>query len=292
MAGGESRKKKMPKITKKTRLTQDQVKELIEYIPNTGVFNRIKKLSNNCKMRDIAITKKNGYQYININGGSHLAHRIAFLYMDGCIPKYIDHIDGNRSNNVWTNLRRASSTENARNRCDTPDRELPKNVYLDKRRGTYYVQVCLGGKKRHTISGIKNLEEALDISIDLRKNLFGEFDRYEYSPWDDCGWTKSRYFGFIRSALRRASVKYPVKYQVLQEARRPYSGKDKRTKWEYSCSICKKWFKTKDVEVDHIKPVGSLLKYSDLDRFCRRLFCEKDNLQVLCKSCHGEKTHG
>lgn len=102
-------------------------------------------------------------------------------------------------------------------------------------------------------------------------------------------WTESRYWSFIRSALRRAWVKYPVRYQILQENRRVYKGDDKRTKWEYKCNTCKKWFKTKEIEVDHIKPAGSLLKYSDLGGFCKRLFCEKDNLQVLCKKCHRSK---
>lgn len=76
----------------------------------------------------------------------------------------------------------------------------------------------------------------------------------------------------------------------MQEARREYRGADKRTKWEYKCSECKKWFKTKDVQVDHIKPAGSLKDYSDLPQFVENLFCEKDNLQVMCKPCHAVKT--
>lgn len=103
-------------------------------------------------------------------------------------------------------------------------------------------------------------------------------------------WTKARYFSFIRSALRRASSKYPVKWQVLEKARRPFRGKDKRTKWEYQCNSCKHWFKTKDVQVDHIIPAGSLRDYEDLAGFVERLFCEEDNLQVLCNTCHDVKT--
>jgi 5-methylcytosine-specific restriction endonuclease McrA len=106
-----------------------------------------------------------------------------------------------------------------------------------------------------------------------------------------CGktWTEARYWSFIRSALRRAWVKYPVRYQALQAARRPYTGKDKRTKWEYRCNLCNSWFKTKDVEVDHIEECGSLKNYRDLMGFCKRLFCELDNLQVVCKPCHKAK---
>lgn len=103
-------------------------------------------------------------------------------------------------------------------------------------------------------------------------------------------WTKARYWTFIRSALRKAWSKYPVKYQVLQEARRPSQLDDKRTKWQYQCNNCKGWFKTKEVQVDHIESAGSLKDYDDLPSFVSRLFCEKDNLQVLCHSCHKVKT--
>lgn len=110
------------------------------------------------------------------------------------------------------------------------------------------------------------------------------------SPWEDCKWTRSRYFSFIRSCLRRAWSKYPVKYQALQDARKPYDGEDKRTKWLYQCNICKEHFKGKEVEVDHMIPAGSLKDYSDLAGFVERLFCSKKDLQVLCKPCHKELT--
>jgi len=76
----------------------------------------------------------------------------------------------------------------------------------------------------------------------------------------------------------------------MESARKPYTGKDKRTKWVYECASCSKTFKSTEVNVDHIEPAGSLTKYSDLPGFVKRLFCEADNLQVLCKSCHDVKT--
>lgn len=103
-------------------------------------------------------------------------------------------------------------------------------------------------------------------------------------------WTTARYFSFIRSALRRAWTKYPVRYQVMEKARKPYSGKDKRTKWVYECAQCQKLYKSTEVNVDHITPAGTLTKYSDLPKFVERLFCESSNLQVLCKTCHDVKT--
>jgi 5-methylcytosine-specific restriction endonuclease McrA len=101
-------------------------------------------------------------------------------------------------------------------------------------------------------------------------------------------WTESRYFQFIRTALRGAFSRYPVKYQVLQEAKRIVTGQ--RHKYEHQCASCKNWFKAKEVQVDHIKPAGSLKCYDDLPSFVSNLFCEADNLQVLCKPCHKAKT--
>jgi len=46
----------------------------------------------------------------------------------------------------------------------------------------------------------------------------------------------------------------------------------------------------KNVNVDHICPAGSLNSAQDLPGFVERLFCEIDNLQVLCEKCHNVKT--
>lgn len=104
-------------------------------------------------------------------------------------------------------------------------------------------------------------------------------------------WSTSRFFGFLRSALRSAYNRWPPKFQVLAKARRPYEGNDKRTKWEFQCNDCKGWKKSSEVSVDHIIPAGSLNTFEDLPGFCQRLFCSEDDLQLLCKDCHQIKTN-
>lgn len=104
-------------------------------------------------------------------------------------------------------------------------------------------------------------------------------------------WTEAKYWGFLRSALRSAYNKWPPKYEVLRAARRPYKGKDKRQKWEFQCAVCKKWFKQREISVDHVVPAGALSKYDDLVGFVQRLFVGPEGLQVLCtKTCHAAKT--
>jgi hypothetical protein len=79
---------------------------------------------------------------------------------------------------------------------------------------------------------------------------------------------------------------------VKEKARRKKpQGKKGRHRFEYQCAECKKWYMDKEVGVDHIKPAGSLKSFDDLPQFVETLFCEEDNLQVLChKPCHANKT--
>ena len=101
-------------------------------------------------------------------------------------------------------------------------------------------------------------------------------------------WTEARFWGFLRSALRLASRKWPPRAAALRASRRPYTGPNKRQKYEHRCAMCGGWFMGKDVEVDHVLPCGQLKAYEDLPEFVRRLFCEEDGLRVLCKRCHAD----
>lgn len=103
-------------------------------------------------------------------------------------------------------------------------------------------------------------------------------------------WTTARFWSFIRSTLRRAWTRWPPKYEAMNSAKRKYDG-DSRQKWEYQCAECNKWFKQKEVEVDHIEPAGQLKDYSDLPGFVERLFVGPQSLRVLCKGCHRRITH-
>jgi 5-methylcytosine-specific restriction endonuclease McrA len=102
--------------------------------------------------------------------------------------------------------------------------------------------------------------------------------------------TEAAFWSYIRSTLRNKTRYWPPIKQVKLDARRAYKGPNKRQKFEYQCNYCKKWFAEKLINVDHIVGAGSLNCYGDLPGFVERLFCEVDNLQVLCEACHDKKT--
>ena len=102
--------------------------------------------------------------------------------------------------------------------------------------------------------------------------------------------TESAFWSFIRSALRQKSRWWKPISAAKAKAKRKYKGPNKRQKFEYQCNQCKEWFPDKQINVDHIVPAGTLRCANDLPGFVERLFCEVDNLQVLCSKCHDLKT--
>ena len=102
--------------------------------------------------------------------------------------------------------------------------------------------------------------------------------------------TASQHMGKIRSALRNISRWWkPFAIALKNASHTSYVGKAKRVM--YLCASCNKLHGRKNVEVNHMIPLGSLKSYADLPGFCERLFVEDiSHLEVLCKECHKEET--
>lgn len=106
-------------------------------------------------------------------------------------------------------------------------------------------------------------------------------------------WTDARFRSFVTSALRAASRRWPPKYKALKEAfvGRKENKKTGKLAMHYKCAKCKKLFVAADVQVDHVLPVvDPKVGFIGWDSFIDRIFCEIENLQVLCKPCHKVKT--
>ncbi len=102
----------------KGKITQEELKRILHYNSETGVFTWKVSNSNNIKIGDIAGCKrKDGYIIIRINNIDYLAHRLAWLYMEGYLPENkVDHIYRVEDDNRWVNLRIVSDQCSVRNR--------------------------------------------------------------------------------------------------------------------------------------------------------------------------------
>ena len=102
----------------KEKLTQEKLKELLHYDPDTGVFTNKIDRGKRAKKGNVAgiFHVSTGYWQIYVEGKTYRAHRLAFLFMEGYFPENdIDHIDRNKINNKWNNLREVSTSCNVKN---------------------------------------------------------------------------------------------------------------------------------------------------------------------------------
>jgi len=100
----------------------------------------------------------------------------------------------------------------------------------------------------------------------------------------------------IRTGLRQAFIrsKYRGSFMKLNRIELPQykkcGGLAKRPIVRYKCACCDGLFKSGDINVDHIKKVGSFINIMGIERFFFRIWCDFSNLQILCKDCHDLKT--
>ncbi len=133
-------------------LTQEYVKSLFDYNPETGIFLWKVKKSQNTKIGIESGTKnKYGYRVLVINYIPYLAHRIAWLYVYGVIPnKHIDHKNRIRDDNRICNLREVTYSENCQNI------KIPKHnstgcigVYFNKKLKKYGASIKVNKRNKH-----------------------------------------------------------------------------------------------------------------------------------------------
>lgn len=124
-------------------LTQERLKQVLDYESETGIF-RWKKAHRGTRADRLAGTDhKEGYISINIDYRLYLAHRLAWLYVYGELPASdVDHVNRDRSDNRISNLRLATRKQNMENQGLRSDNTSGhKGVSWDARRKKWLAQI-------------------------------------------------------------------------------------------------------------------------------------------------------
>lgn len=185
--------------------SKEWLDELFEYIPESGLFWRLRPIAHFRSEVDWYIWNKRfakkpaGTRKMKTRNGiskrdhcrvqlpmsitgelkSFSVHRIAFAMMGAEVPdgKIIDHIDEDPWNNRWDNLRVATHSQNGHNHSGWRRRkhDLPKGVYFDpRRRNPYYAMLKVGDKYERIINR-PTVELALQDYLRKAEEVHQEF---------------------------------------------------------------------------------------------------------------------
>lgn len=157
-------------------LTRKRVRELLDYDPESGIF-RWKKWMGGwaCEGAIAGTSHPQGYILIRVDRKKHKAHRLAFLYMEGRVPKVVDHINGKAWDNRWINLRPATISENCRNaKIRSDSLSGIKGVNKDPKYNSWRARIYIDGVRTY-LGSFDSPEKAESAIREAREKHHGEF---------------------------------------------------------------------------------------------------------------------
>jgi hypothetical protein len=161
-----------------TGLTIERLKALLKYDPETGSWTYGVSRRGLPAGKKAGYTRDDGYVCLMVDRRRYRSSRLAVFYMTGEWPsEEVDHIDRDKSNNRWANLRVASRSDNQANNPAYANNKIGvKGVYPFKssKRNPYTAQIRHGGKTYH-LGVFATIEDASRAYVAAAEKAFGEF---------------------------------------------------------------------------------------------------------------------
>jgi hypothetical protein len=153
------------------------LRDRFSYDKETGIITRVKG-----NRRGPLSTMRKGYLYVQVLKRDFYAHRVAWFLSYGYWPtKYIDHIDGDKTNNRLFNLREADPTQNQWNAHTRRDNATGfKGVSL-KQSGKWQASITIEGRYI-TLGTFASPEEAHQAYCAAANRHFGEYANHGSGP--------------------------------------------------------------------------------------------------------------
>lgn len=152
-------------------MTHEELKSILEFDPDTGGFKWLVRRSQRVRAGTIAGSIRDEYMKIGLDGKIYLAHRIAWFYMTGEWPSaQIDHLDGDKLNNRWRNLRAANNKLNCENRR-RPNKNSRSGLLGASPRGDQFTAQIKVGRKTHWLGDFPTALEAHQRYVSAKRAL-------------------------------------------------------------------------------------------------------------------------
>ena len=162
--------------------TQQRLLELLDYSIITGELRWKVNRNHNSKAGDLAgpnSSNNRGYLAICIDNQRYLQHRIIWKMVTGSElnEHQVDHINGDRSNNSWHNLRVADASQNRANSIYRGSSCGVKGVYrVNSSSSKFRSQIKMYGKQVH-LGTFPTIELASEAYVKAAAELHREFSR-------------------------------------------------------------------------------------------------------------------
>lgn len=157
-------------------LAADRLRQVLDYDAETGVFRWRESRGRAPKGAVAGKADPRGYILIRVDGRGWWAHRLAYLYMTGEHPAVdIDHINRDKSDNRWCNLRRATRSENLANASQRRDTKSGhRGISWDRSGRCWKARLCVRGRHVH-VGQFRDIAEAVAAHARAMREHFGEF---------------------------------------------------------------------------------------------------------------------
>lgn len=130
--------------------TPEELREQFAYNPETGALTYRRHVRQSWVGRPAAIDFRRGYARVRVRRKWLLVHRIAWVIQTGEWPHMVDHINGDRADNRWANLRETTPELNQQNRL-RPDRDSKTGMLgaHKRKRGGFSAHITRNGQRRN-----------------------------------------------------------------------------------------------------------------------------------------------
>lgn len=155
-------------------LTAEVAREWFDYNAETGLIVWKRKPKAKVRMGDVVGNlNRHGYRCLKFKGQQYLAHRLAWLLQTGSWPEGdIDHMNGNRSDNRFVNLRDVPRAENTQNTRAAKSSNKSSGLLGVSRKGeTRWVSSIWAKGRRHHLGTFNTPEEAHAMYLKKKREL-------------------------------------------------------------------------------------------------------------------------